>query len=107
MGRGAGNSGSSGGRGGAEPAGPPVGGRGRGRPQQAAQPSSVEEMEQGLKRLLNIAHSPGGRNPLMDALEETPGDDKKNIPNQWYRQQKLQFLVPADLCTMYDASVVH
>jgi len=77
-GRGAGNTGSSSGRGGAEPAGPPVGGRGRGRPQQAAQPSSVEEMEQGLKRLLNIAHSPGGRNPLMDALEETPGDDNKN-----------------------------
>ncbi len=72
-GRGAGNSG-----GGAEAAGPPVGGRGRGRPQQAAQPSSVEEMEQGLKRLLNIAHSQGGHNPLMDVLEDTPGDDEKN-----------------------------
>ncbi len=73
-GRGAGNTGSSG-RGGAEQAGPPVGGRGRGRPQQAAQPSSVEEMEQGLKRLLNISHSQEGRNPL---IEDTPGDDKKN-----------------------------
>jgi hypothetical protein len=65
----------SSGRGGAEPAGPPVGGRGRGRPQQAAQPSSVEEMEQGLKRLLNIAHSQGERNPL---IEDTPGDNKEN-----------------------------
>jgi hypothetical protein len=44
-------------------------------------------MEQGLKRLLNIAHSQEGRNPLMDTLEDTPGDDKKNIPYQWYRQQ--------------------
>jgi hypothetical protein len=77
MGRGAGNTSSSG-SGGAEPAGPPVGGRGRGRPQQAAQPSSVEEMEQGLKRLLNIANSQGGRNPLIDVLEDTPGDYIKN-----------------------------
>ncbi len=85
-GRGAGNTGSSG-RGGEEPTGPPVGGRGRGRPQQAAQPSYVEEMEQGLKRLLNIAHSQGERNPLIDAVEDTPGDDKKNILYQWYRQK--------------------
>ncbi len=82
-GRGAGNTGSSGG---VERPGPAVGGRGRGGPQQAAQPSSVEEMEQGLKRLLNIANSQGGRNPLMDALEDTPGDDQKNILYQWYLQ---------------------
>ena len=57
----------------------PSKGRGRGRRSAEPQQHSVEEMEQSLKKLLNIANSSGGPapaafNPLLDPPEERPGE---------------------------------